>query len=91
VPNKARHKQNAERLIDYFYEPKVAARLAAYINYVCPVDGVREELAKIDKSAADNPLILPDKEMAARSHSFRALTAKENKEFAQKFSDLTGA
>ncbi|UKY52970.1 ABC transporter substrate-binding protein [Streptomyces inhibens] len=91
VPNKARHKQNAERLIDYFYEPKVAARLAAYINYVCPVDGVREELAKIDKEAADNPLIIPDKEMAARSHSFRALTAKENKAFSQKFSDLTGA
>ncbi|MFI6767234.1 spermidine/putrescine ABC transporter substrate-binding protein [Streptomyces sp. NPDC050355] len=91
VPNKARHKQNAERLIDYFYEPKVAARLAAYINYVCPVDGVRDELAKIDKKAADNPLILPDKEMAARSHSFRALNAKESKEFAQKFSDLTGA
>ncbi|MFH8570708.1 spermidine/putrescine ABC transporter substrate-binding protein [Streptomyces sp. NPDC017993] len=91
VPNKARHKQNAERLIDYFYEPKVAARVAAYINYVCPVDGVREELAKIDKAAADNPLILPDEEMAARSHSFRALSAKESKEFAQKFSDLTGA
>ncbi|BDM71898.1 ABC transporter substrate-binding protein [Streptomyces nigrescens] len=91
VPNKARHKENAERLIDYFYEPKVAAQLAAYINYVCPVDGVREELAKIDKKAADNPLILPDKEMAARSHSFRALTAKENKVFSQKFSDLTGA
>ena len=91
VPNKARHKQNAERLIDYFYEPKVAARVAAYINYVCPVDGVRKELAKIDKAAADNPLILPDEEMAARSHSFRALSAKESKEFAQKFSDLTGA
>ncbi|MFJ9418265.1 spermidine/putrescine ABC transporter substrate-binding protein [Streptomyces sp. NPDC101227] len=91
VPNKARHKKNAERLIDYFYEPKAAARLAAYINYACPVDGVRDELAKIDKKAADNPLILPDKEMAARSHSFRALSAKENKEFSQKFSDLTGA
>ncbi|MFJ8670357.1 PotD/PotF family extracellular solute-binding protein [Streptomyces sp. NPDC093589] len=91
VPNKARHKQNAERLIDYFYEPKAAARLAAYINYACPVDGVREELAKIDKDAADNPLILPDAEMAARSHSFRALNAKESKEFTQKFSDLTGA
>ncbi|MFG2097339.1 spermidine/putrescine ABC transporter substrate-binding protein [Streptomyces sp. NPDC048612] len=91
VPNKARHKQNAERLIDYFYEPKVAAKIAAYINYVCPVEGVREELAKIDKKAADNPLIIPDKEMAERSHSFRALSAKENKAFTQKFSDLTGA
>ena len=91
VPNKARHKQNAERLIDYFYEPKVAAKIAAYINYVCPVDGVREELAKIDKKAAGNPLIIPDKDMAEKSHSFRALSAKENKAFTQKFSDLTGA
>ncbi len=66
IPNKARHKKNAERLIDYYYEPQVAAQLAAYINYVCPVDGVAEELAKIDKTVADNPLILPDKAMAAQ-------------------------
>ena len=41
VPARARHKTNAEKLIDYYYEPPVAAQLAAYINYVCPVDGVR--------------------------------------------------
>ncbi|MFD9732757.1 ABC transporter substrate-binding protein, partial [Micrococcus luteus] len=57
VPAQARHKTNAEKLIDYYYEPPVAARLAAYINYVCPVDGVREELAKIDESMASNTLI----------------------------------
>ncbi|GAA1241899.1 polyamine ABC transporter substrate-binding protein [Streptomyces rhizosphaericus] len=91
VPNKARHKRNAERLIDYFYEPKVAAKIAAYINYVCPVDGVREELAKIDKSLADNPLILPDEEMAAKSHSFRSLSSKEEAAFEDKFAKLTGA
>ncbi|MGW7550845.1 polyamine ABC transporter substrate-binding protein [Streptomyces rimosus] len=91
VPDQARHKKNAERLIDYCYEPKVAARIAAYINYVCPVDGVREELAKIDRDLADNPLILPDREMAARSHSFRALHGEESKDFARKFADLTGA
>ncbi|MEV5597560.1 spermidine/putrescine ABC transporter substrate-binding protein [Streptomyces sp. NPDC052496] len=91
VPNGARHKKNAERLIDYCYEPKVAARIAAYITYVCPVDGVREELARIDPDLAANPLILPDREMAARSHAFRALSAGESKDFAQKFADLTGA
>ncbi|MGW7690609.1 polyamine ABC transporter substrate-binding protein [Streptomyces asiaticus] len=91
VPNKARHKRNAERLIDYFYEPKVAAKIAAYINYVCPVDGVREELAKIDKALADNPLILPDEEMAAKSHSFRSLSSKEEAAFEDKFAKLTGA
>ncbi|MER5532214.1 polyamine ABC transporter substrate-binding protein [Streptomyces mirabilis] len=91
VPNKARHKTNAERLMDYYYEPGPAAQLAAYINYVCPVDGVRDELAKIDKSAADNPLIIPDKAMAAKSHAFRSLTQKEETAYEEKFAKLTGA
>ncbi|MGH4035372.1 ABC transporter substrate-binding protein [Actinomycetota bacterium Odt1-20B] len=91
IPNKARHKRNAERLIDYYYEPKPAARLAAYINYVCPVDGVREELAKLDKKAAHNPLIIPDKEMAAKSHGFRSLTPKQESAYEEKFAKLTGS
>ncbi|MDT9700522.1 spermidine/putrescine ABC transporter substrate-binding protein [Streptomyces sp. P17] len=91
VPNKARHKTNAERLIDYYYEPKAAAALAAYINYVCPVDGVKEELAKIDEDAANNPLIIPDKAMAAKSRAFRSLSSKEETEFETKFAKLTGA
>ncbi|MFC9631749.1 spermidine/putrescine ABC transporter substrate-binding protein [Streptomyces mirabilis] len=91
IPNKARHKTNAERLMDFYYEPGPAAQLAAYINYVCPVDGVKDELAKIDKSAADNPLILPDKAMAAKSHAFRSLTQKEETAYEEKFAKLTGA
>ncbi|MEV6315584.1 spermidine/putrescine ABC transporter substrate-binding protein [Streptomyces sp. NPDC051776] len=91
IPNKARHKENAERLIDYYYEPKVAARLAAWINFVCPVDGVREELEQIDPDLADNPLILPDEEMAEKSHTFRSLTQDEETEYERKFSRLIGA
>ncbi|MFE0675177.1 spermidine/putrescine ABC transporter substrate-binding protein [Streptomyces sp. NPDC058867] len=91
VPNKARHKTNAERLIDFYYEPKAAAELAAYINYVCPVDGVKDELAKIDEDAANNPLIIPDKAMAAKSRAFRSLSSKEETEFETKFAKLTGA
>ncbi|MGV9939161.1 ABC transporter substrate-binding protein [Streptomyces sp. NPDC003401] len=91
VPNKARHKTNAERLIDYYYEPGPAAELAAYINYVCPVDGVKDELAKIDEDAANNPLILPDKATQARSHAFRSLSAKEETAYEAQFAKLTGA
>ncbi|OIJ89565.1 polyamine ABC transporter substrate-binding protein [Streptomyces colonosanans] len=91
VPNKARHKTNAERLIDFYFEPKPAAQLSAYINFVCPVDGGREELAKIDKAAADNPLIVPTKAVAAKSHSFRALSDKEEAAYEDKFAKLTGA
>ncbi|WP_324788918.1 spermidine/putrescine ABC transporter substrate-binding protein [Streptomyces sp. H51] len=91
IPNKARHKTNAERLIDFYYEPEQAAALAAYVNYVSPVDGVKPYLTKIDKGAADNPLILPDKATAAKSHAFRSLSSKEETEFEQKFAKLTGA
>ncbi|MFF3848453.1 spermidine/putrescine ABC transporter substrate-binding protein [Streptomyces sp. NPDC002328] len=91
IPNKARHKTNAERLIDYYYEPRPAAQLAAYINYVCPVDGVQSELAKIDPDAAKNPLIIPDKAMQAKSHSFRSLSTKEETAYEAQFAKLTGA
>ncbi|MGY4965851.1 ABC transporter substrate-binding protein [Streptomyces albidocamelliae] len=91
VPNKARHKTNAERLIDFYYEPEQAAALAAYINYVSPVEGVKPYLAKIDKDAANNPLIVPDKAMQAKSHAFRSLSPKEETAYEEKFAKLTGA
>lgn len=91
IPNRARHKTNAERLMDYYYEPEPAAELAAYINFVCPVDGVKPYLAKIDKDAADNPLIIPDAAMAAKSHAFRSLSQEEETAYEGKFAKLTGA
>ncbi|MEV6652803.1 spermidine/putrescine ABC transporter substrate-binding protein [Streptomyces sp. NPDC051219] len=91
VPANARHKQNATRLIDYYYELPVAAQLAAYINYVCPVEGVATELAKIDPDLASNTLILPDKAMAAKSRAFRSLTSKEETAYEEKFAKLIGA
>ncbi|MYV52883.1 spermidine/putrescine ABC transporter substrate-binding protein [Streptomyces sp. SID3212] len=91
VPAKARHKTNAEKLIDHYYQPPIAAQLAAYINYVCPVDGVRAELTKIDKAMADNTLILPDAAMAAASHAFRSLSSKEETAYEGKFAKLIGA
>ena len=59
VPNKADHKANAEKLMNYYYDPEVAARLAAWVNYICPVKGAEEAMAKIDDSLVGNPLIFP--------------------------------
>jgi spermidine/putrescine transport system substrate-binding protein len=91
VPAQARHQKNATRLIDYYYELPVAAQLAAYINYVCPVEGVAAELTKIDPDLASNTLILPDKAMAAKSRAFRSLSTKEETAYEEKFAKLIGA
>lgn len=91
VPAQARHRKNATRLIDHYYELPVAAQLAAYINYVTPVAGVGPELAKIDPELAKNPLIIPDEAMAAKSHSFRSLSSEEETAYEEKFAKLIGA
>jgi spermidine/putrescine transport system substrate-binding protein len=91
IPNRARHKTNAERVIDYYYEPAVAAQVSAYINYVCPVAGVKPYLTTIDPTLAVNPLILPDAAMDAKTHSFRSLSDAEDTRYEAKFSKLIGA
>lgn len=76
VPNKADHKANAEALIDYYYDPEVAATLAASINYICPVEGAQEAMKKIDKSLVDNDLIFPTPEFLAQTFIFQGLDEK---------------
>ncbi|WP_329489793.1 spermidine/putrescine ABC transporter substrate-binding protein [Kitasatospora sp. NBC_01246] len=91
VPAKARHKANAEKLIDFYYQPKIAAQLAAGIGYVSAVTGMEKELAAIAPDTAANPLVVPTPEMAAKAHVFRSLTEAEESSFEEKFSKLIGA
>ncbi|MFB7936977.1 spermidine/putrescine ABC transporter substrate-binding protein [Streptomyces sp. NPDC056049] len=94
VPNLARHKANAEKLVDYYYEPEVAAELAAWVNYVCPVpaaqavlaDSGDEELAAL----AEDPLIFPDKEMRDRLSIARDITSTERRAMAKRWNGIVG-
>lgn len=52
---------------------------------------MKAELAKIDPDAANNPLIIPDAAMAAKSHAFRSLSQREETAYEEKFAKLTGA
>jgi len=89
IPNNAQHKANAEEWMNYYYDPKVAAKLEAWVNYICPVDGAQEEMTKIDKSLADNPLIFPSQDDYAELSIFRALSDEEETQFAQEFQSIT--
>jgi spermidine/putrescine transport system substrate-binding protein len=82
VPMGSAHKKNAEALINYYYDPVNAAELAAYVNYVTPVVGAKEEMLKTDPALAENPLIFPSEEFLSNVHAFRALTGQEEQRFA---------
>jgi spermidine/putrescine transport system substrate-binding protein len=82
VPIGATHKKNAEKVIDYYYDPEVAAQLAAYVNYVTPVVGAQEAMLSLDPALAENELIFPSAETLAQTFSFRPLDGAE----AQRFS-----
>jgi spermidine/putrescine transport system substrate-binding protein len=91
VPNKADHKANAEALMNYYYEPEVAATVSAWVNYICPVEGAKEAMAKIDKSLVDNDLIFPSPEFLAKTFLFQDLDEKTSRTYSTDFTKAIGA
>lgn len=91
IPALAKHKKNAETLINYYYDPAVMAEVEAWVNYIPPVAGTKAELEKIDPELAGNELIVPTPEVLSRSKVFRGLTAEEETKYNQAFSDLTAS
>lgn len=90
VPNGAVHQANAEAWIDYYYDPVVAAKLAAWVNYICPVKGAREEMEKIDPSLVDNALIFPDDEVLSDTFDFMPLDDRQSIAYERDWSDVIG-
>ena len=90
IPIGSRHKRNAEELMNYYYDPVVAAEVAAYVNYICPVEGAREAMEQLDPELVENQLIFPGEEMLARSHVFRALSADEETKYNEQFQAVIG-
>jgi spermidine/putrescine transport system substrate-binding protein len=91
IPAMAAHQKNAEKVIDFYYDPANAAEVAAYVQYVCPVDGAKEEIAKIDPSLVENQLIFPDEETLSQVSLFMTLTPEQQNQYDQAFLQLIGA
>ena len=91
VPNKAEHKANAEELMNYYYDPEVAATLAAWVNYICPVQGAQQAMEKIDPSLAANKLIFPDESTLADAKDFMGLDQKTEQKYQKQFAAVVGA
>ena len=80
----------ASTYMNSVYDPKVAAQIAAYVNYVTPVKGAKEELAKTDPETANNPLIFPTDEVLSQVHQFDS-EALQNEEYQATWQKVLGA
>jgi len=90
IPSTAQNKDKVEQLINYYYDPVVAAKVAAYVNYITPVKGAQEAMADVDPSLVDNELIFPSAATQSKLQVFRALTPAEETEFTDAFQKAAG-
>jgi spermidine/putrescine transport system substrate-binding protein len=91
VPNRATHKTNAEELMNHYYDPEIAAEVAAWVNFITPVEGAQEAMKDIDPELADNPLIFPDEDTLSRASTFKAVDEEQERSYEQQFQQVIGA
>lgn len=90
VPNKAAHKENVETLMNFYYDPVIAAQLAAWNYYFCPVQGAQEEIAQFDESAVDSEFIFLDDATLETGHLFMALSEEQERTYQRQFNEVMG-
>ena len=83
-------KANAEEMINFYYDPEVMAEVADYVTFIPPVKGTQEAMKKVNPENADNPLIFPTDKDWEHLHSFRTLTAEEDKKYSTQFQNVLG-
>jgi spermidine/putrescine transport system substrate-binding protein len=91
IPQKAPHPYAAETMMNFVYEPEVAAKIAAAVNYVTPVVGAKEALAKTDPKTAQSQLIFPDDQTRAKLQPYFTLTAQQERQMNEAMQKVVGA
>jgi spermidine/putrescine transport system substrate-binding protein len=80
----------ASTYMNYVYIPAVAAKIAAYIQYVTPVKGTKQVLAKTDPELANNQLIFPTEATLSRVHQIDPAALK-NQSYSEQWQAVLGA
>jgi spermidine/putrescine transport system substrate-binding protein len=103
IPVGAQHPNAALAMMDYVYDPEVAAQIAEYVNYITPVPGAQEivrqhaqeaadegdqETADYLEAVAESPLVFPTEEMLSRLFSYKVLDEEEERQWNELFNEV---
>ncbi len=90
IPKGAANKYTAEVMMDYVYDPVVAAQIADYVFYVSPVKGADAAIKALDPGAESNPLLFPPADVIAKQHNFQYLSDELEAKMNALFAKLSG-
>ena len=77
----------ASTYMNFVYDPKIAAQIADYVNYISPVLGAKAVLLKEDPAIAKNTLIFPTTEMLSNVHTIDP-AALSNQKYLETWQNL---
>jgi spermidine/putrescine transport system substrate-binding protein len=91
IPVGAPHAFTAQKLMDFVYRPEVQLAITEWVNYVCPVKGVKELMEQRDPELAASELIFPSEASLERATDLRPLDADEAQTLENAFQRVIGA
>ncbi len=93
IPIQAANGVAAAQWMNFVYDPVNAAKITAYVQYVSPVIGVRDELIKLGGDAAalaDSPLLFPSDEDKTRLRVFGEMSEELDQQVTDRFISIIG-
>jgi spermidine/putrescine transport system substrate-binding protein len=95
IPQNAPNPIDAHEMMNFVYQPDVAAQMTAWINYICPVPAAQPILQKAKdsytKQVANSPLVFPTSDMESKLHHYKNLDEQEETEWQGLFDEVTQA
>jgi spermidine/putrescine transport system substrate-binding protein len=88
IPVGAPNPTAAEAWMNYVYNPEAQAKIAAEVNYVTPVEGVKEVLAKSDPKLASNQLIFPSSSFTKKCSTEPAPSGEMEQNLVRAFNSI---
>jgi spermidine/putrescine transport system substrate-binding protein len=79
----------ASTFMNFFYDPEIAAKVTAYVQYISPVKGTKEAIQEILPELVDDPLVFPTPEALENLYEFNP-DAIENPENQEKWQAVIG-
>ncbi len=103
IPAHAKHPADAQQMMNFVYQPEIAAQITEYVNYICPVpeaqaiikqhakdatDAGDSETADYLNAVGDSELVFPTEDMLSHVYSYKNLSEDEEKQWNDLFQQV---